>query len=68
MTCDYAFKEGRNVTINQFHKTLNNLLEEATRLKRENLIDSNQYWRVIGQQDILLQLLNVVCDMINSSD
>ena len=64
MTCKYAFDAGKHETINRFHKRINELLAEATSLKRQEMKDTNKYWRTIGKQDALLQLLNDVCDMI----
>jgi hypothetical protein len=66
MSCDYAYDAGRHKAINQFHKVLNELLTDATNMKRQEVTNQNEYWRIIGKQDILLQLLDVVCEMIKS--
>jgi hypothetical protein len=65
MSCDYAYNAGRSKAISQFHKVLNDLLTEATSVKPETLTPPD-YWRHIGKQDILLLLLGVVSEMINS--
>ncbi len=66
MSCDYAFSAGRSKAISQFHKVLNELLKENTDVPPVALQHSPDYWRHIGQQDILLKLLGVVSEMINS--
>lgn len=68
MSCQYAFSAGKHETINRLHKRLNALLEEATNLKREEYVDTCEYWRIIGKQDILLLLLNDACNMISEKD
>ena len=65
-SCDYAFDSGRHHTINQFHKVLNELLEENTKVHPASLQNSSDYFRHVGQQDILLKLLGVLSEMIAS--
>lgn len=62
MGCDYAFDSGRSKAILQFHKILNDLLSENTS-QRPTTMESNEYWRHVGRQDILLQLLSVISEM-----
>ena len=66
MSCDYAFSAGRSKAISQFHKVINDLLKENTDVHPSTLQQSNEYWRHVGQQDVLLKLLGVVGEMINS--
>ena len=65
MSCDYAFDSGRSKAILQFHKILNELLEESTSGDPTKL-PLPDYWRKVGRQDILLQLLSVIGDMTKS--
>lgn len=66
MACDYAFDAGRMKAINQFHKVINALLEENTSVHPQTLQESSDYWRHIGQQDILLKMLGVINELISS--
>lgn len=62
MGCDYAFESGRSKAIIHFHKILNELLEESTSGDPSKLTPPD-YWRKVGRQDILLQLLSVISEM-----
>lgn len=67
MGCEYSHDAGYNKAINKFHKRINELLEEATKTKPTEL-PPQEYWRHVGKQDILLGLLNDLCNMIDSKE
>jgi hypothetical protein len=66
MGCEYAFDSGRSKAIHELHKVINKLLEDNVAVHPSTLKESNEYWRHIGQQDILLKLLGVISEMIVS--
>jgi hypothetical protein len=65
MGCEYAFDSGRSKAIQQFHKAVNELLQESTDKKAKEL-PMPDYWREIGKQDVLLMLLGFINELIVS--
>jgi len=63
MSCTYSHDAGRFSAINQFHKKINELLERETSIPSTSLAPA-EYWRHVGKQDVLLELLSFINSMV----
>ncbi len=64
MSCEYAASAGFREAIHKMHHEIDKRCRKAIDDAKELHAHDPKYWRVIGRQDELLELMDVICDMI----
>ncbi len=65
MSCEYARSNGYQSALHKFHDHVSTELEKAISDAKLFAISKNEYWRMIGRQDILLEQLQLISKWIS---
>jgi hypothetical protein len=64
MACEYSRSNGYQSALKKFHDKVNELMDLAIEESKTCDIHQPEYWRTIGKQDILLELLSLTCKWV----